>query len=291
VRRRRARALDAALEDAGSVDAVIFPEDAVHFTEIDELERILDERGVGFLVAGVREPPTASHFGRNYLHFGVRTPTGWDRLEQDKHHRWCLDESQIRQYHLSRTLDPRKLWWEAIDIRERTLHIVDVGGGVTAAPLVCEDLARLDEVADLVRRIGPSLVVAVLLDGPQLPTRWSCRYASILADDPGAAVLTLTSFGMASLSRPSGKAPSRVVAHWNDGARGVHAIELAPRATAILLSTDVESRTSWTADGRRDSDVPGLRLTAVQQLVTPRSAALGRARVSAQGARDFGSDA
>ena len=187
---------------------------------------------------------------------------------------------------LSLTVSPYA--WEG---RERTLHIVDVGGGVTAAPLVCEDLARLDEVADLVRRIGPSLVVAVLLDGPQLPTRWSCRYASILADDPGAAVLTLTSFGMASLSRPSGKARSRVVAHWNDGARGVHAIELAPRATAILLSTDVESRTSWTADGRRHSDVPGLRLTAVQQLFTPRSAAVGRARVPAQGARDFGSDA
>ena len=117
------------------------------------------------------------------------------------------------------------------------------------------------------RRIGPSLVVAVLLDGPQLPTRWSCRYASILADDPGAAVLTLTSFGMASLSRPSGKARSRVVAHWNDGARGVHAIELAPRATAILLSTDVESRTSWTADGRRhEGNTPSVTLRAVRQL-------------------------
>ena len=284
------RALDAALEHAGSVDAVIFPEDAVHVTEIDELERTLDERGVGFLVAGVREPPTASHFGRNYLHFGVRTRAGWDRLEQDKHHRWCLDESQIRQYHLSRTLDPRKLWWEAIDIRERTLHIVDVGGGVTTAPLVCEDLARLDEVADLVRRIGPSLVVAVLLDGPQLPSRWSCRYASILADDPGSAVVTLTSYGMASLSRPSGTTRSRVVAHWNDAAQGVRAIELAPRATAILLSTGVERRTTWTADGRRHADVPGLRLTAVRQLFTPRTAAAG-AGALVQGARDFGSEA
>jgi hypothetical protein len=175
------------------------------------------------------------------------------------------------------------------DFGERS--IVDMGGGVTTAPLVCEDLARLDEVADLVRRIGPSLVVAVLLDGPQLPSRWSCRYASILADDPGAAVLTLTSFGMALLSRPSGTTRSRVVAHWNDGAQGVRAIELAPRATAILLSTGVESRTSWTADGRRHSLVPALRLTAVRQRFTPRRAAAAGARALPQGARDLGSDA
>ena len=284
------RALDAALGLAGCVDAVIFPEDAVDAGELEELERTLDERGVGFLVAGVREPATASHFGRNYLHFGIRTEAGWDRLEQDKHHRWCLDEGQIRQYHLTRTLDPRKLWWEAIDIRERTLHIVDVGGGVTTAPLVCEDLARLDEVADLVRRIGPGLVVAVLLDGPQLPSRWACRYASILADDPGAAILTLTSLGMAALSRPPGTARSRVVAHWNGAAQGTRAIELAPRASAILLSTEIARGTSWTADGRRHADVPALTLASVRQLHAGRKRVSG-ARPHAQAARDFGTDA
>ena len=88
-----------------------------------------------------------SHSVGNYLHFGVATSTGWKRYEQDKHHRWCLDDRQIRQYHLTRSLEPKRLWWEAIDISERTLHVIDVGGGITTVPLVCEDLARLDEVA------------------------------------------------------------------------------------------------------------------------------------------------
>jgi hypothetical protein len=172
-------------EESGGVDAVIFPEAAVRPGEISRLEDTLAKHGASLLISGVREPPAAGTFGRNYLHLGVRTASGWDRHEQDKHHRWCLDGRQIRQYHLTRSLDPKRLWWEGVDILERTLHLVEIGGGVTAAPLVCEDLARLDEVADLVRRIGPSLVVALLLDGPQLSSRWPSRYASVLADDPG----------------------------------------------------------------------------------------------------------
>jgi hypothetical protein len=38
---------------------------------------------------------------------------------------------------------------------------------ITAAPLVCEGLASLDEVADSVRRLGPSLVVTA--DGRRHP--------------------------------------------------------------------------------------------------------------------------
>jgi hypothetical protein len=258
--------LERALGQAGRVDAVVLPEAAVRPDELPALERTLAEHGATFLIAGVRTRLEGSPLGRNYLHFGVRAPTGWSRYEQDKHHRWGLDDSQIRQYHLTRSLDPRKHWWEAIDIRERTLHIVDVGAGVTAAPMVCEDLARLDEVTDLVRRIGPSLVVAVLLDGPQLATRWPCRYASVLADDPGSAVLTLTPFGMAARSRPPGKSRSRVVAHWNSSPDALQLIELARGADAILLTTAVRGRTLWTADGRRHEDVPGLALTGVHQL-------------------------
>ena len=258
--------LESAVAQSGRVDAVVFPEAAVQAEAIPALERFLARHGATFLIAGVGRPATPSAFGRNYLHFGVRTDTGWDQYEQDKHHRWCLDESQIRQYRLTRSLRPTRLWWEAIDIRRRTLHIVDVGAGVTTAPLVCEDLARLDEVADLVRRIGPSLVVALLLDGPQLGSRWPARYASVVADDPGSAVLTLTSYGMAARCRPPGRRRSRVVAHWNSRADGLHEIELPPRAAAVLVSTAVESSTLWTADGRCHRDVPRLRLSEVMPL-------------------------
>src|SRR5262249_25613712 len=174
--------LRSARAEAGRVDALVLPEGAVDAGEVAAVEHVLDEHRVDLLIAGVRQRPRQGTFGRNYLHFGARGPAGWERYEQDKHHRWFLDEAQLRQYHLTRSLAPKKVWWESIDIRERIQHIVDLGGGLTVAPLVCEDLARLDEVADLVRRIGPSLVVSLLLDGPQISPRWPCRYASILVD-------------------------------------------------------------------------------------------------------------
>lgn len=68
--------------------------------------------------------------------------------------------------------------------------------------LVCEDLARQDPAADLIRAVGPNLLIALLMDGPQLSGRWPARYASVLAEDPGTSVLTLTSLGMAERSRP-----------------------------------------------------------------------------------------
>lgn len=258
--------LQSAVAEVERVDAVVFPEAAVPPTAIPGLERTLAQYGATLLITGVAERPTSGAFGRNYLHFGVRTTSGWNGYEQDKHHRWLLDEAQIRQYHLSRSLPPKAVWWEAIDIRERIQHIIDVGAGVTAAPLVCEDLARLDEVADVVRRIGPSLVVAVLLDGPQLASRWPARHASVIADDPGSVVLTLTSLGMAARCRPPGKRRSRVVAQWNDRAVGPREIKLAPGASGILLTTSIERSTLWTADGRHHDGVPRLKLAGVHQL-------------------------
>ena len=258
--------VDSLLAEAGRVDAVILPESAVEADSIAPLESTLAARGVTFLIAGARRRPAASTLGRNYLHLGVRKNGTWNRCEQDKHHRWCLDEEQLRQYHLTRSLHPKKLWWEAIDLRERTLHMIDLGDRITAAPMVCEDLASLDEVADNVRRIGPSLVVAVLLDGPQLESRWPCRYSSVLTDDPGSAVLTLTSYGMASRSVPPGRKPSRVVAHWRSRADGPREIELARGAAGVLLRLCVEDATIWTADGRCHEDVPRLTLAGVRQL-------------------------
>ena len=253
-------------------DGVVLPESAVEWAEVAALEDALAEQGASVLIAGVRERPTTTGFGRNYVHFSVHGDEGWQGTDQVKHHRWCLDGSQIHQYHLSRVLDPHKLWWEAIDIGARALQVVDVGGGTTTVPLICEDLARMDEVADVLRRIGPSLVIALLLDGPQLTTRWPCRYASVLADEPGSSVLTLTSAGMAMRSRLPGLPTSRAVALWNDRSGGLHEIELAPGAQAVMVTATERTKTLWTADGRRHEQVPDLVLSDVHQL------RLGRAR-------------
>jgi hypothetical protein len=46
------------------------------------------------------------------------------------------------------------------------VQLVEVGEGVTVVALVCEDLAQRDSVADLLRSVGPTLVITPLLDGP-----------------------------------------------------------------------------------------------------------------------------
>jgi hypothetical protein len=91
-----------------------------------------------------------------------------------------------------------------MEVPRRSVQLIDVGEGATVISLVCEGLAQIDDVADVVRSVGPTIVVTPLVDGPQLSSRWASRYASVLADDPGSAVLTLTSFGMAQRSRPPG---------------------------------------------------------------------------------------
>jgi hypothetical protein len=116
--------------------------------------------------------------------------------------------------------------------------------------LVCEDLAQNDDVADLMRSVGPTLVLTALLDGPQLTSRWSARYASVLADDPGSAVLTLTSMGMAQRSRPHGRDASPVIALWKDASRGVREISLEAGAHGVVLSVCMSRATRRSADGR-----------------------------------------
>jgi hypothetical protein len=115
--------------------------------------------------------------------------------------------------------------------------------------LVCEDLAQNDEIAQLIRSVGPTGVNVGLLDGPQLTSRWSARYASVLADDPGSAVLTLSSFGMVQRSRPQGREASRVIALWKDPT-GVREIPLEPGAHAVLLTVSMDRATRYTADRR-----------------------------------------
>ena len=249
------------------IDTIVFPEGALDVGEIDGVERVLGELGVISMFAGVRARADDRGLGRNYVHLGVNTGTGWQHVEQSKHHRWSLDAAQIGQYHLTHSLTPSKQWWEAIDLPTRNVRVFDLGHGATIAPLVCEDLARMDDVAEFLRGIGPSLVMALLLDGPQLATRWPGRYASMLADEPGSAVLTLTAYGMVARSRPPGKKASRVVALWHDPSTGVHEISLGRGARGILLTANVDRESTWTADGRRHADnTPRLTLSQIHQL-------------------------
>lgn len=261
------RVLRAAVDEAGTVDVVFLPECAITPADIEPLESLLGDYGVWCFIAGVREPPPPEGgFGANWVHVGIRQEIVWRHSTQHKHHRWCLDGRQISQYHLGGALSPMMRWWEAIAVPRRSLRVIDQGA-VTVIPLLCEDLSRLEPVAHLVRSIGPSMVLTLLLDGPQLASRWTARYASVLADDPGSAVCTLTSAGLVRRCRPPGCEPSRVVALWKDATGELTEIELDDGAQAVLIATTVSVRGSTTADGRRHPGTTNtLRLAAVQSL-------------------------
>ena len=259
------RVLLSAGEEAGSVDVVLLPECAVDESEIDELEALLQQHGVVSLVTGVRRSSAQSGSGPgNWLHMSFNPKlekgaapseqrTQWFRIRQNKHHRWSLDESQIYQYHLGAVLHPSVRWWEAMDVPRRAIEFVEVAE-LTLVSLVCEDLAQHDDIAELVRSVGPTIVFAVLLDGPQLMSRWTARYASVLADDPGSAVLTLTSFGMVQRSRPHQRDLSPIVALSRDPARGFREIPLEAGAQGVVLTVCMARTTRRSADGRRPVD-------------------------------------
>jgi len=256
------RVLMAAREEVNAIDVVAFPESAIDESEIDDLEALLDRHGVVFLHAGVRQRSTdPSRQPSNWMHVGVNPkfqkgvpPSsdgggGWFHVRQNKHHRWSLDENQIDQYHLGSVLHPHIRWWEAMEIPRRSLQFIEVAE-LTIVSLVCEDLAESDNVADLMRAVGPTVVLAGLLDGPQLTSRWAARYASVLADDPGSAVLTVAPIGMVVRSRPHDHGSSRIVALWKDPDTGVREIALEPGAHGIVLSVFMDRASRRSADGR-----------------------------------------
>ena len=174
-------------------------------------------------------------------------------VAQKKHHPWRLDEPQVVQYGLGGVLAPSRKWWEYTDLADRNLDFVAMTEDLVMCALVCEDLARPDPVANMVRAVGPNLLIALLMDGPQTKERWAARYATVLADDPGCSVLSLTSLAMSQLSRPqAGPSRSGVVALWRDRIKGTTEIELPQGSDALAISLSTHYDEEFTADGRGD---------------------------------------
>ena len=244
-----------ALEKVGTVDGVVFPELAMDLKTFKQIRAILNKHiPASFLIAGVRSPrrndsycsiPAAS----DVRHKGLTEVREW----QGKHHRWKLNRAQIEQYGLGGRLDAECTWWESTLVERRKMNFFSLQPWLTMGVLICEDLARQDPVGDLIRAVGPNLVVALLMDGPQLASRWPARYATVLADDPGSSVLTLSSLGMVLLSKPFDKPTSRVVGLWKDyTSRDAVEIELPPRKKGVVLSLTRQLREEFSADGRSD---------------------------------------
>lgn len=247
-------AMAAAKQHTERIDIMVLPELALTPAEL-RVARAAADREQSWLVGGV-SVDTGNDAPGNFAVVDV----GWgDRGsipgKQRKHHRWCLDGSQIRQYGLTATLPASANCWEYTRVGERRLQFWSVASWLTFTVLICEDLARQDPVGEVVRAVGPNLIFALLMDGPQIQQRWGAKYASVLAEDPGSSVLTVTSLGMSALSRPaSAGTPDRrrVVALWRDAISGVHEIELGPSEHAGLLNVVCETKQEFTCDGRGD---------------------------------------
>jgi len=242
----------------GQIHMVLFPELALTLEEHAAAWKIAEAAGA-VLMAGVGvTSPSESSAGTNTVY--VSDPSfGTEPYKQSKHHRWRLDRSQILTYQLGATLNPSKDWWEYIAIRDRRQHFFQMARWLLIAPLICEDLARPDPTGDVIRSIGPDLVIAFLMDGPQLANRWPARYATVLAEDPGCSVLTITSLGMALLSRPPGATVSRKIASWKDPVNGLREIEVnADKDVAVVLTLNQDTRRNEgfrqvSADGRTNA--------------------------------------
>lgn len=264
-------AIERARKSVSELHAIVLPELALTRAEWDIAQVIAIECGV-LLISGIVDDTVAgSDLPVNCCRIeltslsGLKPPS--DSAEpvssapippsyrQEKHHRWCLDRSQVLQYDLGGQLPSAIRCWENSHVGQRGIFFATLGGWLTFSVLICEDLARQDPIAEVMRSVGPNLVVALLMDGPQLAARWPARYASVLADDPGSSVLTLTSLGMCSRSRPANApaaAPSRVVALWKDKLYGSREISLEKDKVGCVLSLSCESREEFTADGRSD---------------------------------------
>jgi hypothetical protein len=253
--------IDEAEKIVGKIDGVVFPELALTSDQHVALRDALVQKGV-LLICGISETSTRTDSpGRNYFAIDIPWPKKKDdeavfftEILQNKHHRWRLDRGQIVQYGLGARLNPTLEWWEHIALDERQLNFITLRDWLTLCVLVCEDLARPDPVGDIVRAVGPNLVIALLMDGPQLTSRWPGRYATVLADDPGSSVLTLSSAGMVDLCRPPpGAARVRTIGLWKDAkSREPMHIDLPCGAEAIAITVTCDKVEEETADGRKD---------------------------------------
>lgn len=235
------------------IHGVIFPEASLSSKEefLEAYAIIRENHPKAFFLAGISKPGNLpDELGLNLVPYAV--PIADDMVclfSQSKHHRWRIDADQVKRYKLT-SLNQGRIWWEHIDITSRKIHFFSVKEWLTFCFLICEDLARQEPVAPLVRAVAPHLIVALLQDGPQLSPRWANRYAGVLADDPGSGVLTLTNMGMirACQKRP---AKTEYIGIWRDRNQTCQ-LDMKSTSKALLLKLRSERVTEFSADGRNN---------------------------------------
>ncbi len=244
------------------VDCILFPEGALTDAVATALFKVLvkneRDQNPNFFISGAipfEEKCVDQQKTNQALFFHSDNIKTYIKHSQEKHHRWKLSIEQIRRYGLSSfPADDRTDWWEDIDVSVRTLPFYAIRKHSCMTVLICEDLARSDPALPAIRAIGPNLVIALLMDGPQLITRWSGRYATVLADDPGCAVLSVTSVAMVDRSNKHEKNGERSVALWKHHSGRTEQISLPKDAKGLLLALASTKVEQVTMDNRADGE-------------------------------------
>lgn len=282
----------------GGVNGVILPEMALNFDYFLELAKRLITEEDEFLIVGTSDAPLNSllenhndqvrhslceaprpkatalkkgNFVATATFFGKGSDRFFSVRVQHKHHRWKLTGAQIIDYGSAGCLDVSKDWWEKIRISNRSLNFWNFRKNSSFVSLICEDLARNDPAQQLIRAVGPSLVFAILMDGPQLPARWPGRFAASLSVDPGSSVLTLTNLGLLKDRGNGGKYPnSREIALWADAENAPRSITMGDKADAVLLTISPLAANTHSLDGRMGANGSHKWiLTGVRDIVGP----------------------
>ena len=254
----------------GPVHGVIFPEYSVNWSLFESLRSELADVGVEFLIAGSCQDGSGDPEDQNIKSeenqgnfvLVAQLAKSEDKSAKSvttsraKHHRWGIYDGQPEAYGLtSRFTTPNIVYWEKIGLPRREIDLHVFRNTSVFATMICEDLARSDPCHQVLRSIGPNIVFVLLMDGPQLPTRWPARYASTLADDPGSAVLTFTSLGLVDRTNATAAFPaSRAIAMWKDDTGRTREVVCPSHSQGVVISLKSLQATDRTLDGRTNSD-------------------------------------
>lgn len=255
--------IDTAKAQAKLIHGVVFPELALDHSSFELIREHISKNlpEAEILVSGVSEDG-AGRSGNfvavaTFPGSATRASSDYRQTIREKHHRWKLDQTQIRDYGLLGALSPELSWWENISLEARQVDFTVLRRESVLAAMICEDLARVDPCQQVIRAVGPNLVVALLMDAPQIEARWPARYATVLAEDPGCSVLTLTSRGLMTRQHRLGTFRSngddRVVAMWrDDGNSSPKRLRCPYDAQGILLTIAERPVSDVALDGRID---------------------------------------
>ncbi|NPD18722.1 hypothetical protein [Alterinioella nitratireducens] len=252
----------AARQQSRCVNAVVLPEYALDYKLFDQICALLKtiEPKLEFVISGSSD----NCYGQAGNHVVTRV---WDDKNaasfyvtnsRRKHHRWRMDRRQVEAYALSSALNPKvQNWWENTPLGRRELHFHRFRKASAFSVLICEELARSDPCHEILRAVAPNLIFALLLDGPQIRSRWPAQYASNLADDPGSSVLTFTSYGLIERSNRQGHHdPNHSIAMWKDDTGHIVEIPMpqGEGARGVLLSLWSEHVRDITITGKRSEE-------------------------------------